>query len=162
MAKQTALDGRPRAVQKSDPAFTTDADVRAIASAILAGTYPYANWTHGAHCLFTAALLRTRPDLDLPRDMPGLIRAYNTAVGIPNTDTEGYHETLTQFHVREIARVLAILPAATDLAGAVRAVLASPVGQREHVFGFYSRERLFSVAARRGWVEPDLKPLPSS
>ncbi|MEC9347088.1 MAG: hypothetical protein VYB54_12740 [Pseudomonadota bacterium] len=158
MDAQTSLDGRPRAVEKSDPVFASDDDVRAIMNAVLAGTHPYPNWTHAAHCLVTVALLRERPDLDLPRDMPGLIRAYNTAVGIPNTDTDGYHETLTQFHIREIGRLLAALPAGTGLADAVRAVLVSPVGQRGHVFDFYSRARLFSVEARRGWVEPDLKP----
>jgi hypothetical protein len=28
------------------------------------------------------------------------------------------------------------------------------------VMRHYSRARLFSVDARRGWVEPDLEPLP--
>jgi hypothetical protein len=34
------------------------------------------------------------------------------------------------------------------------------MGRREWPLGFYSRELLFSVAARRGFVMPDLKALP--
>jgi uncharacterized protein (DUF342 family) len=29
------------------------------------------------------------------------------------------------------------------------------------VICFYSRERLFNVAARRGWIEPDLADIPT-
>ena len=32
-------------------------------------------------------------------------------------------------------------------------------GDKAWPLSFWSRARLFSVAARRGWVEPDLKPL---
>jgi len=39
-------------------------------------------------------------------------------------------------------------------------LLASPVADRAWPLSFYSRERLFSVAARREWVEPDLRPAP--
>jgi hypothetical protein len=35
------------------------------------------------------------------------------------------------------------------------------VGRRDWPLGFYSRELLFSVAARRGFVEPDRAPLPA-
>jgi len=33
-------------------------------------------------------------------------------------------------------------------------------GKRELPLRHYSRERLFSVGARLGWVEPDLQQLP--
>ena len=37
-------------------------------------------------------------------------------------------------------------------------LLQSPLAQKDWLLSFYSRERLFSVAARREWLEPDLKP----
>ena len=40
-------------------------------------------------------------------------------------------------------------------------MLRSDVGRRDWPLRFYSRELLFSVAARRGFVEPDLMPLPT-
>jgi hypothetical protein len=38
-------------------------------------------------------------------------------------------------------------------------LLASRYATRSYPFEFYSRERLLSVAARRAWLDPDLKPL---
>jgi hypothetical protein len=40
------------------------------------------------------------------------------------------------------------------------ALLASPLGKSDWLLGYWSRTLLFSVEAGRGWVEPDLKPLP--
>ena len=39
-------------------------------------------------------------------------------------------------------------------------MLLSDVGRRDWPLRFYSRDLLFSVAARRRFVEPDLAPLP--
>ena len=50
----------------------------------------------------------------------------------------------------------------TGLAARVNAMLLSEVGRRDWPLRFYSRELLFSVPARRGFVEPDLAPLPSA
>ena len=33
------------------------------------------------------------------------------------------------------------------------------MGDKAWPLSFWSAERLFSVAARRGWIAPDLKPL---
>ena len=42
----------------------------------------------------------------------------------------------------------------------VNALLASDVGSRDWPLRFYSRELLFSVQARRGFLTPDRAPLP--
>ena len=42
----------------------------------------------------------------------------------------------------------------------VNELLLSPMGRRDWPFRFYSRERLFSVAARRDFVGPDLAAFP--
>jgi hypothetical protein len=34
------------------------------------------------------------------------------------------------------------------------------MAQRDWPFRFYSRELLFSIAARRDWIEPDLALIP--
>ena len=43
----------------------------------------------------------------------------------------------------------------------VDGALLAPEGRRDWPLRFYSRERLFSKAARLGWVEPDLAKLPA-
>ena len=102
-----------------------------------------------------AWLLLERPDIVAERDLPGIIRHHNVAVGGVNDDSQGYHETLTQLYIRGTRRFLAD-HGGGDLLGAVNALLASPMAPRDWPLSFYSRELLFSVAARRGWVEPDL------
>jgi len=91
--------------------------------------------------------------------MPGIIRTYNVAVGGVNDDTSGYHETITQAYLAAIRAFVATLPAGISDSEAAARLLATPMGDKAWPLTFWSRERLFSVEARRGWVEPDLQSL---
>lgn len=119
-------------------------------------TLPKARWTHEAH-LLTALWYLTRHTEDEALDiLRARIRAYNEAVGGRNSDTEGYHETLTRLYLRGV-REFVQARVAEPLEALAAALLASPMADRAWPFQFYSRERLFSVAARRDWLEPDLR-----
>jgi hypothetical protein len=139
--------------------FADDAAVRHVGEGLLARTLPKAEWTHEAHLAACLWLIRDRPDFLPERDMPGTISAYNLSVGTENTDSTGYHETLTQLYIRGVRAFAATLPEGTGLAEAVNALLESQIGDRQWPLCFYSKARLFSVEARRGWVEPDLAAL---
>lgn len=134
-------------------------EIEEIGEGILSATLPKERWTHAAHCLATIYLIKARPVMDLPTEMPSIIRRYNEAVGTANSDTGGYHETLTQFYLMAIRGYLAHKAEALTLEAASAMVLASPIGQRDFPLTYYSQDRLFSLEARRGWVEPDLRPL---
>lgn len=138
-------------------AYSAD-DVARLAERLLDASLPKAEWTHAAHLTATLRLVRTRNE-GLERDLPGIIRAYNEAVGGVNDDTSGYHETITQAYLAAIRGFVAALPAELDDGEAAARLLATPLGDKAWPLGFWSRERLFSVAARRGWVDPDLAPL---
>lgn len=134
--------------------FTED-EIDRIGRSMADRTLPKAEWTHAAH--FAAAVwLLAEPGRDAPAEMPGLIRAYNTATGVANTDTEGYHETITQASLRAAAAALA----GRTRAEALEALLAGPCGRSDWLLRYWTRERLFSPGARRRWLEPDLQPLP--
>jgi hypothetical protein len=76
------------------PHFLSDAEIEHIGRGLLDRSLPKIEWTHAAH--FAAALwLLKQPEMHAERDMPRMIRAYNEATGVPNTDTSGYHETIT-------------------------------------------------------------------
>jgi hypothetical protein len=81
-----------------------------------------------------------------------------------NSDSEGYHETITQVFIRTLRLSLATTEG-QELAAPVNAVLRAPEGRRDWPLRFYSAERLFSKQGRLGWVEPDVKlrpaPLPN-
>ncbi len=134
--------------------FPSDAAVSRIGQGLLDRTLPKSDWTHEAHLAACAWLVLERPDISLEAQLPGIIRSYNLAVGGVNDDTQGYHETLTQLYIIGVRR---FLDSCTEdgLLARVNALLSSAMAQRDWPFRFYSREVLFSPAARRGWVEPD-------
>ncbi|MFM5908699.1 MAG: hypothetical protein ACKOPO_14115 [Novosphingobium sp.] len=138
--------------------FTDAGHVRRLGEAMLARSLPKEEWTHEAHLSTCLWLVEERPDFACERDLPLAIAAYNESVGGQNTDSAGYHETLTQIYIRGV-RLFGQACAAHGLLDRANALLTSPVGRRDWPLRFYSREVLFSVAARRGWVEPDISPI---
>src|SRR5207302_4385880 len=68
-----------------------------------------------------------------------------------------YHDTITVFWMRVTAAARGALPAGSgfdDLLNRDPRLL-----DKDMLFDYYSRERLFSEAARGQWVAPDLRPL---
>jgi endonuclease III len=139
--------------------FASDEEIAAIGRGVLDLSLPKPRWTHAAHFAAALWLISRRQDLDASRAMPGIIRAYNEATGVANTDTDGYHETITQASLRA-ARSFLLQEPGRSLFETCNALLASPLGRSDWLLGYWTPERLFSVKARRGWLEPDLKPLP--
>lgn len=119
------------------------------------GTLPKAEWSHAAHVAVAACYRVRYGDDALGRIRAGILR-YNTAVGTPNTDTRGYHETLTRFWTHVIGETVTGIddPWAAACVAVARYGPARDLHTRHYGFDVVG-----SVAARRGWVEPDLLPL---
>ena len=139
--------------------FADDDAVRYVGEGLLARTLPRPDWTHEAHLAACLWLLRDRPDIDPEQQLPDIIRHYNVSVGGVNSDSEGYHETITQAYIRLIRDWLSGHDRDDPLAMLVNALLQSPLGARDALMRHWSTEQLFSAAARCGWVDPDLLPL---
>ena len=137
----------------------TEADIERIAAGVLDLTHPYAEWTHAAHFAAALWLLRHPSALRRHDGMESVIRRYNEAVGVPNSETRGYHATITEASLRVVATALAESAPDAPLAPILAALLASPLGQSRWLLAHWSEPRLMSVAARRAWLEPDLAPL---
>ena len=129
-----------------------------VVAAFHDGSLPASEWTHESHLrVCTWYLRRFSADAALPL-LRAAIRRYNTAVGVPNSDTRGYHETLTRFWIAQVASRLAECGAGMDEDAATAAVIAA--GQdRRLPFRHWSEAELMSTRARREWVPPDLEPL---
>ena len=140
--------------------FTSDAEIEGLGEGLLARTLPREDWTHEAHLAATTYLVLRRPDVDLDRELPDVIRRYNESVGGVNSDTEGYHETITRTFLHGVRLFLGEADPQEPLHELVNELLLSPMGRRDWPLRFYSRERLFSVEARRSFVSPDLAALP--
>ncbi len=140
--------------------FTTDAEIEHIGEGLLARTLPRAEWTHEAHLAATTYLLLRRPDIDIDKELPGIISRYNESVGGVNSDTEGYHDTITRAVLAGVQLFLSEADPTEPLHDLVNELLLSPMGRRDWPLRFYSPARLLSVDARRGFIEPDLAALP--
>jgi hypothetical protein len=147
------IDYRPRL-------FTSDAEIEHLGEGLLARTLTREEWTHEAHLAATTYLLTRRPDIDVDKALPGIIRAFNESVGGVNDDTQGYHETITRVFLHGVRLFLAEADPREPLHELVNELLMSPMGHRDWPLRFYSDERLFSVEARRHFVPPDLAALP--
>lgn len=143
------------------PPFASDAQVQALGRSLVERNLPRPEWTHAAHLTAAAWIIAGQSALDPERDMPGIIRAYNESVGGENTDTAGYHHTITLASLAMVRRFLAGRPTGEPLHQSVNALVTSELANKDWLLGYWSRPALFSVEARRGWIEPDLKPLPA-
>lgn len=139
--------------------FPDDASIVVIGEGLLARTLPRAAWTHEAHLAACTWIVRERPDIQPARDLAAIISGYNVAVGGINDDSQGYHDTITQTYVAAVEAHLADIGPLMPLHAAVNSLLLSPRGRRDLPLKFYSKDLLFSVAARRGFVQPDLGSL---
>ena len=120
---------------------------------------PKTEWTHRAHFAVALGLLADA-DVDVFAKMPDMIRAYNEAAGVANTDSEGYHETITLASLRVARAFLSKAAPDTPLEDTLSDLMDSPYGRSDWLLEHWSRERLFSVEARRTWQAPDLAELP--
>jgi hypothetical protein len=140
--------------------FRSDAEIEHLGEGLLACSLRREEWTHEAHLAATTYLQLRRPDIDLDKELPGIIRRFNESVGGVNSDSEGYHETITRVFLHGVRLFLAEADTNDPLHELVNELLLSPMGRREWPLRFYSRERLFSTAARRSFIPPDHAALP--
>jgi hypothetical protein len=140
--------------------FASDAEIEHLGERFLACALPKEEWTHEAHLATTTWLLLKRRDIDVDKDLPKLIRRYHERVGGVNSDTEGYHETITRVFLSGVRLFLSEADPSEPLHELVNELLLSPMGRRDWPLRFYSRDQLLSVEARRAFIPPDLAALP--
>ena len=114
-------------------------------------------WTHAAHVAVAACLTYEHPpETALRLTRSGIIR-FNESAGTANTETSGYHETLTRFWSGIIGTFVRAGNFPTRLE-AVRAAV-NRFGEDRSLFRpFYSFDVVNDRRARREWLPPDLAP----
>lgn len=131
------------------------AAVSAFIEQFEAGRLPKASWTHEGHVVAGFWYVQRLGAEQALTELRVRIRRHNEAVGTPNTESSGYHETITRLYVQAIAEHLRRSPA-QSFDESLQGLLAAPLAARDWPLLFYSRERLFSAQARREWLEADL------
>ena len=139
--------------------FKNDTDIEHIAFGVIDCTLPKPEWTHAAH--FAAAIwLLDSPTYEAFAEMPDIIKRYNEASGVANTDTEGYHETITIVSLKAARWFMDNASDTKPLFEIVNKLMASEFGKSDWLLAYWTKDLLFSPKARREWVEPDLAQIP--
>ena len=139
--------------------YGSDREILDIIERFRAKTLPKERWTHQAHLTVGLWFVMNRPPELVVGELRRGISSYNEAVGTANTDSDGYHETITAFYVWAIRKFVNEAAPGASLLVLANDLLASRYAAGSFPFGYYSRDRLLSVTARRGWIDPDLAPL---
>ena len=117
-------------------------------------------WDHRSHLTVACwYLLCYPPDEAVPIMRDGLLRHLD-AWGIQTTLDRGYHETITVAWMRLVKHHLTNANLECTLVELINRI-NERFREKDHIFEYFSRERLMSWEARKSWIEPDLKSLPS-
>jgi hypothetical protein len=136
----------------------TESEIDAFLAAFEGCTLPKTEWTHAAHLLTGACYVHTLGREPAFEKMRVCVRRYNESVGGKNTDTSGYHESVTVMWIRLLDGLLresALLERASFAALAVERFAS----QRDIFREYYDFDLVGSTEARLRWIEPTLKPL---
>lgn len=136
------------------PPWDTDESLAAFIKGFEEGTYPKEQWTHQAHVAMAAWYLTGYPLPEATRIIRAAIPAYNVAQGGKNTETSGYHESLTIFWIWIVAGFLAGLPAFMPRREMVAAAAGRYGAERTLHKRFYEYDVVNDTEARRVWVAP--------
>ncbi|MBI3724648.1 hypothetical protein HY251_11930, partial [bacterium] len=141
------------------PAYRTNAQVSSLVASFEAATLPREEWTHASHLVVALDYARRfKPGEAFARFRDALKR-YNKATASPETQTRGYHETITLAWFHLVRHFLEVFDDGRSIA-ALADALVEVFSSKNALFEHYSRERLMTAEARERWVEPDLRPLP--
>jgi hypothetical protein len=135
--------------------YNNDDEINQLVKAFEERTLPKTEWTHAAH-LTVGLYYCYHNSLGVAKNlMSDGIYWLNDAHGTANTETSGYHETLTVFWLKTMAGFLERTGREQGLTQLANGLVAA-YSDTKLPLNYYSRERLFSVEARLNYVEPDL------
>jgi hypothetical protein len=140
------------------PLPVSEVEIDAFLAAFEGCTLPKAEWTHAAHLLTGACYVHSLGREAALGKMRSCVRRYNESVGGKNTETSGYHETITVMWIRLLDH---LLRESANLSRAQFAALAvQRFGSRRDIFReYYDFDLPGSTEARLRWFEPNLKSL---
>jgi hypothetical protein len=125
-----------------DAAAGNDPDVDGLAAGFVACTLPREAWTHAAHLIVGMWHVdRYGADEALLRLRAG-IRRLNESHGTPNSDDDGYHETITRAYTQLLSQYCDACPVEMTLTERVSHVLRRPLASRDALDVCSSREEL--------------------
>lgn len=140
-------------MQRHENGYGSEDEIRALAESFEDCTLPDEDFDHRAHlavAVWYLSVMTTEEAIGRMRE--GLMRF----LAHYGADTQKYNETITQFWVRRLDKLLSATDSALPLAERANQAIEQ-AGDSQTIFTYYTRERVFSEEGRKGRVEPDLK-----
>jgi hypothetical protein len=140
------------------PLPVTELEIDDFLSAFEGRTLDKARFTHMGHLVVGACAVYRFSEDGAIAYLRAAIPQYNVAVGGRNTETSGYHETVTIFWVKLLERI-------RETAGPktreefVALVLKRFATERDTLAKFYDFDVVNSMEARQMWIAPNLRSL---
>jgi hypothetical protein len=134
----------------------TELEIDAFIAAFEGCSLPKERWTHGAHLLTGACYVHGLGEAAALERMRVCVRRFNESVGGKNTETSGYHETITVGWIKLLGGLLREVGPMERAAFAALAV-ARFEGQRDIFSRYYDFDLVGSTDARLRWVAPNLR-----
>ncbi len=139
---------------------STQKEFEHIVNGFRVKTLPAKEWTHEAHLITGLWHVAELGYENALAEMRANIPTYNESTGGMNTDSSGYHDTITVFWIwllNEFWNRYSVNGASFE--SVCNQFLQSRYSARTNALIFYSKEYLFTKKARLENVEPDIQPL---
>lgn len=133
-------------------------DIESLVEQFENETLPKEAWTHEAHLAVGLWYILNYGKDKAPERIRVHIKKFNIAKGGENTDTSGYHESITVCWIMGIQQFMETSDPTLSAEILFHQLINSKFADKNFPLQFYSRERLFSVEARQYFIEPDLQP----
>jgi hypothetical protein len=135
--------------------FESWAEITALVAEFESGELPAARWTHREHLTVAFWYVSRLGETQAIERMRAGILHLNGCHGTPNTDTRGYHETITRFWL-EIVRKFVEQPGSPRPPLETANQLIQKYAERRRLWReYYSFDLMKSVESRRNWIPPD-------
>jgi hypothetical protein len=119
-------------------------------------TLPVSEWTHEMHLIMALNTLVYHKEKPL-EIMRTKIKKYNESIGKQNSDTQGYHETLTIFWLNAVNEFCQSLTTFSYDESTVDELLFNEnLANRNLFLKYYTLDNILSTQARKEYVKPDL------
>jgi hypothetical protein len=138
--------------------FKSEADILTLVEGFRNKNLNESQWTHEAHLAVGIWFLSNYERYEATCLLRSGIIELNVSLGGKNTETSGYHETITLLWIWVIDKFLKANQG-KSLIELCNAFLKTEYADRNVLLKYYSKEVLFSTKARAIWVEPDRRLL---
>ena len=118
------------------------------------GTFPATKWTHWSHIQMAVWYLKHYSLSEARVRIKEGIKKYNVSQGGKNTDSEGYHETITEFYIQVLTMFLLKIPLHCSMEEALQLLEIDEIASKSYVFKYYDKKLLMTKKYRLQWIKP--------